>query len=42
VTFESSATNLGSTSSSSIGLFVRDTCPPGAPSGCTPTTQPLN
>jgi hypothetical protein len=41
VTFESSATNLGSTSASSIGLFVRDTCT-GAPSGCTPTTQPLN
>jgi trimeric autotransporter adhesin len=41
VTFESSATNLGSTSSSSIGLFVRDTCI-NAPSGCTPTTQPLN
>jgi hypothetical protein len=41
VTFETSATNLGSTSSSSIGLFVRDTCT-GAPSGCTPTTQPLN
>jgi hypothetical protein len=41
VTFESSATNLGSTSSSSIGLFVRDTCT-GAPGACTPTTQPLN
>jgi hypothetical protein len=41
VTFESSATNLGSTSSSSVGLFVRDTCN-GVPSGCTPTTQPLN
>jgi hypothetical protein len=41
VTFETSATNLGSTSASSIGLFVRDTCT-GAPSGCTATTQPLN
>jgi hypothetical protein len=41
VTFESSATNLGSISSSSIGLFVRDTCTGAAP-GCTPTTQPLN
>ncbi|HWF14097.1 MAG TPA: hypothetical protein VG272_10210, partial [Candidatus Acidoferrales bacterium] len=41
VTFESSATNLGSTTSSSIGLFVRDTCTGAAP-GCTPTTQPLN
>jgi hypothetical protein len=41
VTFESAATNLASTSSSSIGLFVRDTCA-GAAAGCTPTTQPLN
>jgi len=41
VTFESAATNLGSTSSFSVGLFVRDTCT-GAPSGCSPTTQPLN
>jgi hypothetical protein len=41
VTFESSATNLGSTSASSIGLFVRDTCAGAAP-GCTPTTQHLN
>lgn len=41
VTFESSATNLGSTTASSVGLFVRDTCI-GVLSGCTPTTQPLN
>jgi hypothetical protein len=41
VTFETSATNLGSTSASSIGFFVRDTCAGPVP-GCTATTQPLN
>ncbi|HTC65046.1 MAG TPA: hypothetical protein VK709_19550 [Candidatus Saccharimonadales bacterium] len=41
ITFETSATNLGSISASSIGLFVRDTCT-GVVPGCTPTTQPLN
>jgi hypothetical protein len=41
VTFESAATNLGSGSSSASGIFLRDTCA-GAPSGCTPSTQPLN
>ena len=40
ITFESEATNLGS-SSSSGGIFLRDTCS-GVTSGCTPSTQPLN
>jgi hypothetical protein len=40
VTFESAATNLGSTSSSTRGLFLRDTCA-GAGSGCVPSTQSL-
>jgi hypothetical protein len=40
VTFESSATNLGSISSSG-GIFLRDTCAGAAP-GCTPSTQPLD
>jgi trimeric autotransporter adhesin len=38
VTFESDATNLGSSSSS--GVFLRDTCA-GAAAGCTPSTQQL-
>jgi hypothetical protein len=37
VTFESDAANLGSSSSSS-GVFLRDTCA-GAAAGCTPSTQ---
>jgi hypothetical protein len=37
VTFESEATNLGT---SSAGIFLRDTCA-GAAAGCTPSTQPL-
>jgi hypothetical protein len=41
VTFESSATNLASASSSPSRLFLRDTCA-GIVSGCTPSTQPLN
>jgi len=40
ITFESEASNLGAVSSSG-GIFLRDTCA-GAPSGCTPSTQPLN
>jgi hypothetical protein len=40
ITFESEATNLGS-SSSSGGIFLRDTCA-GVASGCTPSTQALN
>jgi hypothetical protein len=40
VTFKSAATNLGSASSSG-GIFLRDTCA-GAPSGCIPSTQPLD
>ena len=40
VTFESSATNLGSASPSG-GFFLRDTCA-GVASGCTPSTQPLD
>ena len=40
VTFVSSATNLGATSSSG-GIFLRDTCAGAAP-GCTPSTQPLD
>ena len=41
VTFESAATNLGSSSSSSSapGLFLRDTCA-GANVACAPSTQP--
>lgn len=38
VTFESGATNLGSSSSS--GVFLRDTCA-GAAASCTPSTQQL-
>jgi hypothetical protein len=41
ITFESSATNLGSTSSASPAIYLRDTCA-GAPSGCVPSTQPFN
>jgi len=41
ITFESSATNLGTITSSAIGLFLRDTCNGAAP-GCTPSTLPLN
>jgi trimeric autotransporter adhesin len=41
ITFESSATNLGSGSFSASGIFLRDTCA-GAASGCTPSTQPLD
>jgi hypothetical protein len=41
ITFESEATNLAPTSSSTSGVFLRDTCA-GAPAGCTPSTQPLN
>jgi trimeric autotransporter adhesin len=40
VTFESAATNLGATSSSTTGLFLRDTCA-GAGTGCVPSTQSL-
>jgi hypothetical protein len=40
ITFESAATNLGAGSSSG-GIFLRDTCA-GAPSGCIPSTQPLD
>jgi hypothetical protein len=40
ITFESVATNLGSTSPSG-GIFLRDTCV-GVASGCTPATLPLN
>ena len=40
VTFVSSASNLGATSSSG-GIFLRDTCPGGL-LGCTPSTQPLD
>ncbi|HEV7966378.1 MAG TPA: hypothetical protein VGP19_02340 [Candidatus Acidoferrales bacterium] len=40
ITFETTASNLGSVSSSG-GIFLRDTCA-GAPSGCVPSTQPLN
>ncbi len=40
ITFESQASNLGAVSSSG-GIFVRDTCA-GGPSGCTPSTQPLD
>jgi hypothetical protein len=41
ITFESAATNLGSSSSSSSepGLFLRDTCA-GANAACAPSTQP--
>jgi trimeric autotransporter adhesin len=41
VTFESAATNLGSSSSSpsAPGLFLRDTCA-GTNAACTPSTQP--
>jgi hypothetical protein len=39
ITFESTATNLGS-SSASGGLFLRDTCA-GAAAGCAPSTQAL-
>lgn len=38
ITFQSSASNLGSSSSS--GLYLRDTC--AGATGCTPSTQPLN
>jgi trimeric autotransporter adhesin len=41
ITFESEATNLAPTSSSTSGIFLRDTCI-GALAGCTPSTQPLN
>jgi hypothetical protein len=41
ITFESSATNLGSTSSSASGIFLRDTCV-GASASCAPSTQPLD
>jgi hypothetical protein len=41
ITFESEATNLGSTASSASGLFLRDTCA-GAASVCTPSTQPMD
>jgi hypothetical protein len=41
ITFESEATNLAPTSSSTSGIFLRDTCT-GAPASCTPSTQPLN
>jgi hypothetical protein len=41
ITFESAATNLAAASSSPSRLFLRDTCT-GVPSGCTPSTQPLN
>lgn len=41
ITFESSATNLGTITSSATGLFLRDTCAGAGPS-CTPSTQPLN
>jgi hypothetical protein len=40
VSFESAATNLGATSSSTTGLFLRDTCA-GASTGCVPSTQSL-
>jgi hypothetical protein len=40
VTFESAATNLSATSSSTTGLFLRDTCA-GARTGCVPSTQSL-
>jgi hypothetical protein len=40
VTFESMATNLGATSPSTTGLFLRDTCA-GAGAGCVPSTQSL-
>jgi len=40
VTFVSAATNLGPASSSSSGMFLRDTCA-GVASGCKPSTQPL-
>ncbi len=40
VTFVSSASNLGSTSSTG-GIFLRDTCG-GILAGCTPSTQPLD
>jgi Tol biopolymer transport system component len=41
ITFESAATNLGSSSSSATGIFLRDTCA-GAAEPCTPSTQPLD
>jgi hypothetical protein len=43
ITFESTATNLGSSSSSSSapGLFLRDTCA-GANAACAPSTQPTH
>jgi len=41
ITFESAASNLGTITSSATGLFLRDTCN-GVPTGCTPSTQPLN
>jgi len=41
LTFESAATNLGLSSSSATGLFLRDTCA-GAAVACTPSTQPLD
>ena len=41
ITFVSAATNLGGASSSSAGMFLRDTCA-GADTACKPTTQPLD
>jgi hypothetical protein len=41
ITFESTATNLGSGSSPTSRMFLRDTCAGAAP-GCTPSTQPLS
>ena len=41
VTFKSAATNLGSSSSSATGIFLRDTCA-GAASSCKPSTEPLD
>jgi len=44
ITFESSATNLASSSSSSSSpskFYLRDTCI-GAPAGCVPSTSPLD
>ncbi len=40
ITFESEATNLGAVSSSG-GIFLRDTCA-GGPTGCVPSTSPLD
>ena len=41
ITFESEATNLAPASSSTSGIFLRDTCT-GASATCNPSTQPLN